>query len=189
MIYPIRAYGDAVLRAECEEITEFNDELKKLVDDMFETMDASDGVGLAAPQIGKKMRLFTIDSTLFDKGKDKDKKDEGLRQIFINPVILEETGEEWAFEEGCLSIPDIREDVLRQPNVRLKYQTADGKEKEEEFDGMTARVIQHEYDHIEGVLFVDHVSAFKRQLLKGKLANISRGKVNVHYRMKFPKRK
>ena len=185
MIYPIRAYGDSVLRAECEEITAFDDDFKKLVDDMFETMDGSDGVGLAAPQIGKKLRLFAIDSTLFDK----QKKGEGIRRMFVNPVIVEETGEEWAFEEGCLSIPDVREDVLRKPVVKLKYQTIEGEEKEEEFDGMTARVIQHEYDHIEGVLFTDHISAFKRQLLKGKLTNITKGKVNVHYRMKFPKRK
>jgi peptide deformylase len=184
MIYPIRAYGDPVLRAKCEDITDFGDDFQKLVQDMYETMDGSDGVGLAAPQIGKPLRLFMIDSTLFDK-----KKKEGIRTAFVNPVILEETGEEWAFEEGCLSIPDVREDVLRKPTITVKYQSIEGEEKEETFDGMTARVIQHEYDHIEGVLFTDHISAFKRQLLKGKLTNISKGKVNVHYRMKFAKRK
>ena len=185
MIYPIRAFGDPVLRAECEEIESFDSDLKKLVDDMFETMDGSDGVGLAAPQIGKNLRIFVIDSTLFDK----EKKGEGIRQVFINPIIEEEDGEEWIFEEGCLSIPDVREDVSRKPNVVLSYQTLDGKVKEKKYDGMTARVIQHEYDHIEGVLFTDYISPLKRQLLKGKLSNISKGKVNVHYRMKFPKRK
>lgn len=184
MIYPIRAYGDPVLRKKCEEITDFGDDFQKLVVDMYETMDASDGVGLAAPQIGKPLRLFMIDSTLFDK-----KKKDGIRTAFVNPILVEETGEEWAFEEGCLSIPDVREDVDRKPIVRIKYQTVTGEQKEETFEGMTARVIQHEYDHIEGVLFTDHISPFKRQLLKSKLAKISSGKVNVHYRMKFPKRK
>ncbi len=185
MIYPIRAYGDPVLRKECDEIEEFNDELNQLIDDMFQTMDASDGVGLAAPQIGKNLRLFVIDSTLFDQ----EDENEGIREVFVNPIILEETGKEWAFEEGCLSIPDIREDVSRPPRVEMEYQTRDGELKTTVFEGMTARVIQHEYDHIEGVLFIDHISAFKRQLLKGKLSNITKGKVNVRYRMKFPKRK
>jgi peptide deformylase len=185
MIYPIRAYGDAVLRKECDEIESFDDDLKQLIDDMFQTMDASDGVGLAAPQIGKAIRLFVIDSTLFDK----EEENEGIREVFINPIILEETGKEWAFEEGCLSIPDIREDVNRPPTVKMEYETIDQELKTVVFEGMTARVIQHEYDHIEGVLFIDHISAFKRQLLKGKLSNISKGKVNVRYRMKFPKRK
>lgn len=184
MIYPIRAYGDPVLRAKCQEITDFGDDFQKLVTDMFETMDASDGVGLAAPQIGKPLRLFMIDSTLFDK-----EKKEGVRMAFVNPSIIDETGEEWTFEEGCLSIPDVREDVSRHPVLTIKYQTTDGEHKEETFDSMSARVIQHEYDHIEGVLFTDHISAFKRQLLKSKLAKISGGKVNVHYRMKFPKKK
>jgi peptide deformylase len=184
MIYPIRAYGDPVLRAKCEVITDFGDDFQKLVVDMYETMDGSDGVGLAAPQIGKPLRLFMIDSTLFDK-----EKKEGVRTAFVNPVILEEVGTEWVFEEGCLSIPDVREDVNRKPTVKVRYQTVTGEEKEETFEGMTARVIQHEYDHIEGILFTDHISPFKRQLLKGKLTNISKGKVSVHYRMKFAKRK
>lgn len=184
MIHPIRAYGDPVLRVKCTDITEFDTEFKKLVDDMYETMDASDGVGLAAPQIGKSVRVFMIDSTLFDK-----KKKEGVRMAFVNPIMLSETGEKWFFEEGCLSIPDVREDVARCPTITLKYQTVTGEYKEESFEGMTARVIQHEYDHIEGVLFTDHISAFKRQLLKSKLAKISSGKVSVHYRMRFPKRK
>ena len=184
MIYPIRAYGDPVLRIKCKEINDFGADFQKLVVDMYETMDASDGVGLAAPQIGKPLRLFMIDSTLFDK-----EKKEGVRTAFINPTIVDETGEEWSFEEGCLSIPGVREDVVRKAQLTLKYQSITGENFEKSFDGMTARVIQHEYDHIEGVLFTDHISPFKRQLLKSKLAKISSGKVNVHYRMKFPKRK
>lgn len=184
MIYPIRAYGDPVLREECEEIETITDEVKALVADMFETMDASDGVGLAAPQIGKNLRLFVIDSTAF-----KDESEQGIRTAFLNPEILDEEGDEWAFEEGCLSIPEVREDVMRQPEVKLRFTSLDGEMKEQTFKGLTARVIQHEYDHIEGVLFIDHLSAFKRKLLKTKLNQISKGKVNVRYRMKFPNRK
>lgn len=183
MIYPIRAYGDPVLRAKCEEIINFDEDLDNLIQSMYTTMDASEGVGLAAPQIGKPLRLFMIDSTHF-----KDYKEVGIRQVFINPQIIEEVGEDWAFEEGCLSIPDVREDVIRKSSLKIRYQNQKGEVLEEVFDGMNARVIQHEYDHIEGVLFIDHISAFKRQLLKGKLSNISRGKINVRYRMKFPKR-
>ncbi|MFY0643285.1 MAG: peptide deformylase [Bacteroidia bacterium] len=183
MIYPIRAFGDPVLRAKCEEISENSEDLKNLIADMYETMDASDGVGLAAPQVGKSLRLFLVDSTHFPD------EENGVRQAFINPVILEEEGEEWAFEEGCLSIPDIRENVTRQPELTIKYLTEDFEEKTERFQGLTARVIQHEYDHIEGVLFTDHLTPFKKQLLKGKLSNISKGKVTVRYRMRFPKRK
>ena len=152
---------------------------------MYETMDASDGVGLAAPQIGKNVRLFLIDSTVFDS----EKENNGIRKAFINAQIVEETGEEWPFEEGCLSIPDVREDVLRKPILVLKYQDETGEYFQETFEGMSARVIQHEYDHIEGILFIDHISAFKRQLIKSKLTNISKGKVNVKYRMKFHKGK
>jgi peptide deformylase len=183
MIYPIRAYGDPVLRAKCEEIVNFDEYLDNFIQSMYKTMDASDGVGLAAPQIGKPLRLFMIDSTHF-----KDYEEVGIRQVFINPQIIEEVGEDWAFEEGCLSIPDVREDVIRKSSLKIRYQNRKGEVLEEAFDGMNARVIQHEYDHIEGVLFIDHISAFKRQLLKGKLSNISRGKINVRYRMKFPKR-
>ena len=188
MIIPIVAFGDAVLKKECKEIDKNYPKLDELIKNMFQTMDSASGVGLAAPQIGLPIRIFIIDSTIMLED-DEETNEVGLKEVFINAEIIEETGEEWAFEEGCLSIPDVREDVLRKPVVKLKYQTIEGEEKEEEFDGMTARVIQHEYDHIEGVLFTDHISAFKRQLLKGKLTNITKGKVNVHYRMKFPKRK
>ena len=181
MIYPIRAYGDPVLRAHCQEIQSLDDEVKQLISNMFETMDSSDGVGLAAPQIGQSLRLFVIDSTHF-------KEDEGgVRQAFINPKMIDETGELWDFEEGCLSIPQIREDVSRPSNISLEYTKEDGSTVTEKFSGLTARVIQHEYDHIEGILFLDHLTAFKRRLLKGKLTNISKGKVDVRYRMKFPK--
>ena len=183
MIYPIRAYGDPVLRSKCEEIINFDEDLDNLIQSMYKTMDASDGVGLAAPQIGKPLRLFMIDSTHF-----KNYEEVGVRQVFINPQIIEEVGDEWAFEEGCLSIPDVREDVIRKSSLKIQYQNQKGELLEEVFDGMNARVIQHEYDHIEGILFIDHISAFKRQLLKGKLNNIIRGKINVRYRMKFPKR-
>lgn len=183
MIYPIRAYGDSVLRAECEEVAEHTDDIKKLIGDMYETMDASDGVGIAAPQIGKSLRIFIVDSTHFPD------EENGIRRAFINPVILEEEGEEWMFEEGCLSIPEIRENVSRQPVVKISYRDDDFVEHTDTFEGLTARVIQHEYDHIEGILFTDHLSALKKQLLKSKLTNISKGKVNVRYRMKFPKRK
>ena len=159
MIYPIRAYGDPVLRAKCEEITNFGDDFQKLVEDMFETMDESDGVGLAAPQIGKNIRLFVIDSTLFDKKNE----GEGVRQAFVNPIILAEEGEHWPFEEGCLSIPEIREDVQRKPSVKIQYKTIQNEEKTEVFEGMSARVIQHEFDHIEGILFIDHLESEKNK--------------------------
>ncbi|SDK81108.1 peptide deformylase [Catalinimonas alkaloidigena] len=181
MIYPIVAYGDPVLKQRAKEITPNQLDLKKLVDDMFETMYAASGVGLAAPQIGKSIRVFVVDAEAMDEDNLK-----GFKKAFINPQILEETGEKWAYEEGCLSIPKIREDVFRQPRVKLRYFDTDWKEYVEEFDGMAARVIQHEYDHLEGVLFTDYLSPFKRQLIKNKLGNISKGKIDVEYRMRFP---
>jgi peptide deformylase len=183
MILPIRAYGDPVLRKETESITAEYPNLNDLIDNMFETMDASNGVGLAAPQIGRAIRLFVIDSThMYEK------EGEGERMEFINPVIEEEVGDEWSFEEGCLSIPHIREDVNRKPVVTMTYQDREFNTHKRKFDGMTARVIQHEYDHIEGVLFIDHISAFKRQLIKNKLNAITKGRVKVDYRMRFPKK-
>ncbi|MCB0733905.1 MAG: peptide deformylase [Flavobacteriales bacterium] len=183
MIFPIRAFGDPVLRKKCDSIPTDYPDLKELINSMYETMDESNGVGLAAPQIGLDIRLFVIDSTsMYDKD------GEGVRTAFINAEMLEETEKPWAFEEGCLSIPHIRENVDRHAKIRLKYQDENFKWHEAEFDGMTARVIQHEYDHIEGILFIDHISPLKRRLLKGKLADISKGKISVDYRMKFPKR-
>ncbi|HEY0262224.1 MAG TPA: peptide deformylase [Chitinophagales bacterium] len=185
MVLPIIAYGDPVLRKKGEEITKDYPNLEKLIDDMFETMERSRGVGLAAPQIGKAIRLFVIDSTaMYDDGEE----DKGLREVFINAKIIDETGEEWRFEEGCLSIPTIREEVSRQPKIVIQYYDRNFNFKEAKFDDMTARVIQHEYDHIEGKLFIDHLKPLKKQLLKSKLERISKGQVDVSYKMKFPKK-
>ncbi|MCB9251080.1 MAG: peptide deformylase [Flavobacteriales bacterium] len=180
MIYPIRAYGDPVLKKKCRDIPEDYMELNKLIDDMYETMYASNGVGLAAPQIGKDIRLFVIDTQNFSENKQK-----GVKKTFINARILDESGIEWDFEEGCLSIPTVREAVKRKPDLRIRYQDENFKWHEEGYSEIEARVIQHEYDHIEGILFTDHLSAFKKQLLKGKLNNISKGKVEIDYKMKF----
>jgi peptide deformylase len=185
MILPIVAYGDPVLRKKGEEISKDYPDLQKLIDDMFETMEKSRGVGLAAPQIGKAIRLFVIDST---KMHEEDEEHLGLREVFINAKIIDEDGKEWRFEEGCLSIPTIREDVLRQPKITIQYYDRDFNFHEKEFDDLTARVIQHEYDHIEGILFIDHLKPLKKSLLKGKLEKISKGMVDVSYKMKFPKK-
>lgn len=183
MIKPIYAYGSAVLRQETKEIEEMTPELRKLIDDMYETMAASNGIGLAAPQIGESLRLFLVDASSIE-----DVKPEGFKQTFINPIIEEEWDAPWEFEEGCLSIPTIRENVKRHEKLRISYYDEDFNQKSEEFDGMVARIIQHEYDHIEGVLFTDKVHPLKKQFLKRKLENISKGKVSVDYKMKFPKR-
>ena len=188
MILPIYAYGDPVLRKRGSDIPENTEEIQKLIDDMFETMYHASGVGLAAPQIGKALRLFIVDTSGFVENDEEDKEGlGGFRKVFINPVKLEEHGDPWAFNEGCLSIPEIREDVNRNERVHLEYLDRDFNLKREVFTGLKARVIQHEYDHIEGVLFTDHLSPLKKRLLKGKLSNISKGKVRVDYKMKFPK--
>lgn len=181
MIYPIVAFGDPVLKKQAADIDE-NFDIKTLVADMFETMENANGVGLAAPQIGKAIRVFIVDATpVLEDGEE-------FRKAFINPTILEESGEPWPYEEGCLSIPGIREDVSREPVVKIHYFDENWNEYEEEYDGMIARVIQHEYDHIEGVLFTDYLSAFKKRLIKNKLTKISKGIVDVGYKMKFPQR-
>ncbi|MBS1593352.1 MAG: peptide deformylase [Bacteroidetes bacterium] len=185
MFLPIVAYGDPVLRKMGVEIDKDYPGLAKLIDDMFETMEKSKGVGLAAPQVGKAIRLFVIDST---KMYDEEEEHKGVREVFINAEIIQETGSEWAYEEGCLSIPGIREDVSRKPTLRIRYYDKNWKEQEKEFDDMNARVIQHEYDHIEGKLFIDHIKPLRRSLLKSKLEKISKGDVDVSYRMKFPKK-
>jgi peptide deformylase len=185
MILPIVAYGDPVLRKKGEEIDKDYPGLEKLIDDMFETMEKSRGVGLAAPQIGKAIRLFVIDST---KMHEEDEEHLGIREVFINAKIIDEDGDEWRFEEGCLSIPTIREDVLRQPKITIQYYDRHFNFHEKNFDDLTARVIQHEYDHIEGILFIDHLKPLKKSLLKGKLEKISKGMVDVSYKMKFPKK-
>lgn len=184
MILPIVAYGDPVLRKKGEEITKDYPALAELIENMFQTMEHAKGVGLAAPQVNKSIRLFVVDSR---KMYDEEDAGEGIREVFINARILEEEGKEWPYEEGCLSIPHIREDVYRNETIRIKYQDANFQSHEKEFDGLTARVIQHEYDHIEGKLFIDHLKPLKKSLLKGKLDKISKGEISVDYRMKFPK--
>ncbi|MCS6821824.1 MAG: peptide deformylase [Microscillaceae bacterium] len=182
MIYPIVAYGDPVLKKRAKEIDK-NDSslnLKKLVEDMYETMYYANGVGLAAPQIGLSLRLFVIDADKMDESLT------GYKKVFVNPTLLNEEGEKWAFEEGCLSIPTIREEVFRPQRITIHYFDTDWNEFTEIFDGLPARVIQHEYDHIEGILFTDHLSPFKRTLLRNKLNRISKGDVKVDYRMRFP---
>lgn len=181
MILPIVAYGDPVLRKVAEDIDPTLPEYKTLADNMFETMYQANGVGLAAPQIGKAIRLFVVDAEPMDEEKLK-----GFKKVFVNAHIVESKGEDWGYEEGCLSIPGIRGEVKRPETILLRYQDLDGKTYEEEFTGMAARVIQHEYDHIEGILFTDHLSPLRKKLLKGKLADISKGKnVDADYRMRF----
>jgi len=195
MILPIVAYGDPVLKKVAEEIDENYKDLDKLIDNMFETMYEASGVGLAAPQIGKSIRLFIVDASPFaevEEGEEPDPLAEGLenfKKVFINAIIEKEEGEEWAFAEGCLSIPKIREDVFRKPKIKISYFDENWKFHEDTYDGYAARIIQHEYDHIEGVLFTDHLSVLKKKLLKKKLINISKGEIDVSYRMKFPVKK
>jgi peptide deformylase len=184
MKFPILAYGDPILKRKATAIE--RDEyphIKELVENMFETMYAARGVGLAAPQIGLSMRLFVIDATPFS---DDDENLKDFKKAFINAKILEENGEEWAFNEGCLSIPDIREDIYRKPTLKISYYDEDWKHHEEIFSGMAARVIQHEYDHIEGKLFTDKLSPLRRRLIEKKLTDITKGIVEVEYKMKFP---
>tara|TARA_B110001452_G_scaffold230065_1_gene206243 strand:- start:1560 stop:2153 length:594 start_codon:yes stop_codon:yes gene_type:complete len=190
MILPIVAYGDPVLKKRASEISKDTPKLEETISNMYESMYGAHGVGLAAPQVGLSIRLFMVDTSPFaDDDEYSDEEQEKLKSFkrtFINAKIIEETGEEWAFNEGCLSIPNVREDVLRQPIIKVEYQDENFKSHTETFDGLIARVIQHEYDHIEGVLFTDKVSSLKKRLLKGKLTNISKGKTNVDYRMRFP---
>ncbi|WP_299891596.1 peptide deformylase [uncultured Lacinutrix sp.] len=190
MVLPIVAYGDPVLKVKAKEIDKDYPNLKELIANMKETMHGAYGVGLAAPQIGLPIRLFLVDTSPFaedDVLEDEERAFlETFKHAFINPTILEESGDEWAFNEGCLSIPDVREDVFRKPNIKIEYFDEDFKKHTMELDGLAARVFQHEYDHIEGVLFTDKLSTLKKRLIKGKLLNISKGKIRVDYRMKFP---
>jgi peptide deformylase len=185
MIYPIVAYGDPVLRKKSEVITKDYPKLNELIENMFLTMYKSCGVGLAAPQIGFAIRLFVIDAAPF---KDDNPEVENFKKVFINARILEEEGKKWKFNEGCLSIPGIREDIDRKPTITIQYQDENFDTHTDTFDGVKARIIQHEYDHIEGVLFVDYLTPLKKQLIKGRLSNISKGIVDVDYRMKFFKK-
>jgi len=190
MILPIIAYGDPVLRKMSKDIDSEYPKLKELIENMYETMYNACGVGLAAPQIGIPIRMFIVDASPF--AEDDTLTDEEINELkdfkctFINAKMLIEGGEEWVFNEGCLSIPNIREDVTRNPNIKMEYQDENFETHIKEFGGLLARVIQHEYDHIEGILFTDKISNFKKRLIKGKLTNISKGKINVDYRMRFP---
>ena len=185
MILPIVAYGDPVLKKEAEEIDKDYPFLGELIENMWETMYKAEGVGLAAPQIGKSIRLFIVDASPFEEDEPELK---DFKKIFINPIIVEEEGKEWSFNEGCLSIPTIREDVSRKPKIVIEYFDRDFNLVEETYEGIAARIIQHEYDHIEGILFTDLINPLKKRLLKSKLNNISKGNVKVPYRMKFPKK-
>ncbi|UXP33236.1 peptide deformylase [Reichenbachiella agarivorans] len=184
MIYPIVVYGDAVLKKAAVDIEEGSIDVKQLAEDMFETMHHASGIGLAAPQIGKSIRMFVVDGSPLE---DEDMAD--FKKIFINPEILWEDGDSWTFTEGCLSIPGIREDVTRPSRLKINYLDENFVEHEEEFDGMRARIIQHEYDHIEGILFTDYLTPFKKRILKGKLANITKGKCDADYKIKLPKKR
>jgi len=186
MVYPIVIYGTPLLRKKSEDITPDYEGLEKLIEDMFETMYSSDGIGLAAPQIGKNIRLFVIDANVMAED---DPELKGFKRVFINAQIVEESGEEWPYNEGCLSLPTIREDVKRKAKIKIKYVNEKFEECEEELDGIKARIVQHEYDHLEGVLFVDHLSAIRKKMIRRRLDNISNGKVNVNYRCKFYKKK
>jgi peptide deformylase len=193
MILPIVAYGSPVLRKVCKDISPDHPSLEKLIADMCETMYSSNGVGLAAPQVNHDIRLFVIDSEqiFVNLEEDNEKSDypdkPGFKAVFINAHIVKLNGEEWSYNEGCLSIPKIREDIFRQEEVTLKYLDEQFKPHTKTFNGLTARIILHEYDHIEGKLFIDYLKPLKRKLLKGKLDDITRGKIKVDYRMAFPK--
>ena len=192
MVLPIVAYGSPILRRVCNDISPEYPQLDKLIEDMWDTMYNSKGVGLAAPQVNKDIRLFVIDSVQIIESFDEEEKkdypgDDGYKGVFINARILSINGEDWPYNEGCLSIPKIREDILRQEKVTLDFLDENFQPHRKTFTGITARVILHEYDHIEGKLFIDYLKPLKRKLLKGKLDDISRGKVQVDYKMAFPK--
>jgi len=190
MILPIVAYGDPVLKKRASEISKETPRLKETIANMYESMYGAHGVGLAAPQVGLSIRLFLVDTSPFAEDEsysiEEKRKLKCFKRTFINAKIVEEYGEDWSFNEGCLSIPNVREEVIRKSVIRIEYQDENFKKHIESFDGLIARVIQHEYDHIEGVLFTDKVSSLKKRLLKGKLTNISKGKTSVDYRMRFP---
>ena len=193
MILPIVAYGENILKTKAVNISSGYPELKKLINDMWETMYNANGVGIAAPQIGKSIRLFVIDASPFSE--DKEISDDEIstlknyKKVFINPEIIHETGDEWNFMEGCLSIPNIRVDIKRKEKITIKYYNESFEEIELDLQGLAARVVQHEYDHIEGVLFTDKLSSLKKKLLKGKLNDISKGKIKTEYKMRYPQGK
>ncbi|MGV4413765.1 peptide deformylase [Chryseobacterium sp. T1] len=190
MILPIRAFGDPVLRKVAHDIDKDYPELDALIENMFETMDSANGIGLAAPQIGLDIRLFVIDVTPLATDEDYEEISEELatfKKVFINAKILERSGEVWKFNEGCLSIPEVREDVKREETILIEYYDENFVKHTDTFSDIRSRVIQHEYDHIEGILFTDHLSPLKKKLVKGKLQKITHGDVGVSYKMRFPK--
>lgn len=192
MILPIVAYGNTILRKKALPIQPDFPSLKELIENMWETMYHSNGVGLAAPQINHSIRLFVVDSVQVVEGAEEDEKknyenEKPVKKVFINAEIEELHGDDWKYNEGCLSIPKIREDVMRAKQVTLRYQDENFQSYKETFDGLTARIILHEYDHIEGKLFIDHITPLKRRLIKSKLENISKGKVSIDYKMIFPR--
>ena len=187
MIHPIVAFGHPVLKRKANDV-EVNEDLLAFIDDLYETMYAAKGVGLAAPQVGKGQRVFVVDGSPFAEDPDNAVDSEFLKtfkRAFINPVIVEESGEPWGFEEGCLSIPDIHATVIRHPNIVVHSVDEQGKLLVESFSGVPARIIQHEFDHIEGVLFTDRLQPLKKRLLKSKLNDIAKGNISTDYRMKF----
>tara|TARA_B100001059_G_scaffold19680_1_gene16030 strand:- start:4102 stop:4692 length:591 start_codon:yes stop_codon:yes gene_type:complete len=190
MILPIIAYGDPVLRKLGKNIDKEYPALESLLENMFETMYGAKGIGLAAPQIGLPIRIFIIDATPFQDDEELEVEERdflgNFKQVFINAKIIEETGDEWVFNEGCLSIPDVREDVFRNETIKIEYFDEKFEKHTKKFSGIAARIIQHEYDHIEGILFTDKLSSLKKRLIKGKLSNISKGKIRIDYRMRFP---
>ncbi len=183
MKYPITVYGDPLLRKKAENIDDNYEGLQEVIENMRETMYHSDGVGLAAPQVGLSIRIFVIDAS---SGADEEPELKDFKKVFINPEIIETSGDEWIMNEGCLSLPEIREDVSRPDIVRIKYFDENFVKHEETFKGFAGRIIQHEYDHLDGVLFIDYLSPLKKRLLKSKLNNIAKGKVRPHYRIKVP---
>jgi len=192
MIYPIVAYGAAVLRKKAVDIDESYPGLQELIENMWETMYYSNGVGLAAPQINRSIRLFVVDSSQIFQNQEDDEKgiypdEPSTKQVFINAQMISESGDDWPYNEGCLSIPKIREDVHRKPVIRISFMDENGTPHEKTFEGVTARIIQHEYDHIEGKLFIDYLKPLKKKLLQRKLADISKGLVRVDYKMIYPK--
>ncbi|MCP4485142.1 MAG: peptide deformylase [Flavobacteriaceae bacterium] len=193
MILPIIAYGDPVLRKLGKSIDKDYPALESLLENMFETMYGAKGIGLAAPQIGLPIRIFIVDATPFKDDEELELVERNFlstfKQVFINAQIIDETGDEWVFNEGCLSIPDVREDVFRNETVKIEYLDEKFEKHTKEFSGIAARIIQHEYDHIQGILFTDKLSSLKKRLIKGKLANISKGKIRIDYRMRFPNMK
>jgi peptide deformylase len=190
MILPILAYGDPVLRKVGKEIDEDYHNLKELIENMTETMHSAKGVGLAAPQVGKSIRLFIIDASPFEENEDLEEDERAFlkdfKGVFINPKINNEDGGEWAFNEGCLSIPNINEDIFREEQISIEYLDENFQTHKKTLDGLAARIFQHEYDHIDGILFTDKLSSLKKRLLKKRLTNISKGNIEVAYRMKFP---